>query len=33
VKVGFEMNHLRTNWTNGDFHSANQAMASIFFAF
>jgi len=33
VKVGLELNHLRTNWTSGDFHSANQAMASIFFAF
>ena len=33
VKVGFEYNYLRTNWTNGDLFKAHQAMGVIFYSF
>ncbi|HZT28574.1 MAG TPA: hypothetical protein VFA33_01730 [Bryobacteraceae bacterium] len=33
VKLGFEYNYLRTNWTNGDLFTGNQVMASIFYSF
>jgi hypothetical protein len=33
VKVGFEYNYLRTNWTNGELFKAHQPMFSIFYSF
>jgi hypothetical protein len=33
VKVGFEYNYLRTNWTNGDLFHAHQLMNVIFYSF
>ncbi|MBI3697594.1 MAG: hypothetical protein HY238_22515, partial [Acidobacteria bacterium] len=33
VKVGFEYNYLRTNWTSGDLYKAHQAMGVIFYSF
>ena len=33
VKLGFEYNYLRTNWTSGDFFKGHQVMASVFYSF
>jgi hypothetical protein len=33
VKLGFEYNYLRTNWTNSALFNANQVMAAIFYSF
>lgn len=33
VKVGFEYNFLRTNWTNNDLYKAHQVMGAIFYSF